>query len=148
MTVRVGRNINLPELSARRFGTAWHHEVVTDPRTSPLGIQAPIVWPDVDGLPVLAASHFVLQGAVHSAPDVNDVILTVGYLPPPLLQGDAQEQREAAGSIQQLMIRPLARFSVPVGKAAELGRLLTTFVQALQEAAQQTEHLNPGTEDS
>lgn len=96
-------------------------------------MQARVVWADLQDLPVFAASHFALQTAVVEMPRVNDLILTIGYLPPPLLQGSPDEQREAAANVTEVAIRPIARFSIPVSKVAELSSLLTSFVEQFQE---------------
>lgn len=98
----------------------------------PVQVQAKITWGDVDSLPVLAASHFIVQAAVHDAPDVNDFILTLGYLPPPLFLGTPEQQVEAAAAMSQVTVRPLARFSIPKAKAAELAQILSNMVQAAE----------------
>lgn len=109
-------------------------EDVTEPRSPGYAtIEAQIVWGDVEALPVLPASHFALQAAVHDAPNLRDVVLTVGFLPPPMLQGTSEQQREAVSKTAQVAIRPLARFVIPLGKAAELRELLDGFVQAMRD---------------
>ena len=101
--------------------------------------RARVVWEEVDRAPVFAANQFALQvGLSEVEGAVSEVVLTVGYLPPPLLMGTPEEQREAAAAIDHVTVRPIARFSVPVAKAAELSQLLQGFLQGVHAGGQQT----------
>lgn len=100
-------------------------------------MQAQLVWGDVDALPVLAASHFLMQTAVHDAPNVKDIILTVGYLAPPFIQGTPDQVQEIAVNMDQITVRPVARFSIPATKAADLAQLLGLVSQQVAEASNQ-----------
>jgi len=101
-------------------------------------VRAQLAWEDVDRLPVLAANQFLLQLSVSEPQNtVSDVVLTVGYLAPPLLLGTPEEQRAAAAALERVTVRPIARFSIPIGKATELGQVLQGFLERVEEGRQQ-----------
>lgn len=109
--------------------------------TEPLGpatVRAQLTWGDLDSLPVLAANQFIVQLSATEAPNTpSDIVLTVGYLAPPLLIGTLEEQQQAAAAVDHLTVRPVARFSVPTAKAAELARLLQDVVQRVEATRRQ-----------
>lgn len=79
----------------------------------------PVVWENVEGLPVLFANQFIVQ---HFQ---DEFILTVGQMVPPALLGD-EEQREAQlRELEQVTVRPLARIAFTRARLIE-------FVQALE----------------
>jgi hypothetical protein len=111
---------------------------VTEPLT-PAVLRARVVWEEIDRVPVFAANQFVVQMAMSEAQGAfSEVVLTVGYLPPPLLVGTPEEQREAATAIDHVTVRPIARFSVPAAKATELAQLIQGLLQGVQAAGQQS----------
>ena len=95
-------------------------------------MHAQVVWGDTDNLPVTAASHFIVQGAVTDPQDVHDLVLTVGYLPPPVFLGTPDQQREAAAAVTRVTVNPIARFSIPVARARELAQLMQNMIQAIE----------------
>ena len=100
-------------------------------------MRAQIVWEDVDRVPVLAANQFILQvAAVDSPDDITDAVLTIGYLPPPVILGTPEEQQAAAAALERVTVRPSARFVVPIKKAAELAQLIQELVQRVEAAKQ------------
>ncbi len=101
-------------------------------------MRAQVVWGDLNRLPVLAANQFLIQLSV-SEPQItgSEVVLTIGYLAPPLLLGTPEEQREAAAALDHLTVSPVARFSIPIGKAAELAQVVQGFLQHVEAGRQQ-----------
>jgi hypothetical protein len=95
-------------------------------------LQAQITWADIDILPVLTASHVIVQAAVADQPNVNDIILTLGYLPPPVFLGTPDQQQEAAAKLDHVTVRPIARFSMSRAKAAEMAQVLQQLLEALE----------------
>jgi hypothetical protein len=101
-------------------------------------LQAQITWGDIDSLPVVAASHFIVQVAVADQPNTNDVILTLGYLPPPVFLGTPEQQREAAAALDHVTVRPVARFIISRTKAGEMAQGVQQLLQALEAEAPQS----------
>jgi hypothetical protein len=101
-------------------------------------LRAQITWGDVESLPVLAASHFLVQAAVVDPANPGDIVLTVGYLQPPVLLGTEEQQRTAAAALDHVTVRPVARFSIPRARAAELATLVQTMLHATQAGGQQS----------
>jgi hypothetical protein len=111
---------------------------VTEP-LNPALVRAKIIWEGVDRLPVMAANQFLVQLSASEPQNmVSDVVLTVGYLAPPLLLGTEEEQREAAAQLDHVSVQPVARFSIPLGKAAELAQVLQGFLERVEAARQQS----------
>jgi hypothetical protein len=78
------------------------------------GRQVPVVWENLDGVPVLLANQFIIQ---HFQ---DEFILTVGQMVPPTLLGD-EEQREAQlRAIERVSVRPLARIAFTRARLTEL----------------------------
>lgn len=106
--------------------------------------QVRVYWGDVEHLPVIAANQFMLQQALltpadpgagaASSGDPDEVILTVGHLAPPLLQGTPDEQRAAVTQVSQVTVRPVARFSVRRAKLAELRDVLAKILDDTDHA--------------
>jgi hypothetical protein len=110
---------------------------VTEPLI-PTTVQASITWGSVDSLPVLAANHFAVQLAIlEPGESTSDVILTVGYLSPPLLTGTAEDQRDALDALEHLAVHPIARFSIPFTRAAELARIIQELSQRIEAGGAQ-----------
>jgi hypothetical protein len=105
---------------------------VTQPSQAP--IRAEISWADVDDLPIVAASHCIVQAAVHDTPKVNDVVVTLGYLAPPVFLGTPEQVATAARELTQVKIRPSARFLMSIDKAEELAAALQQIVNAARPA--------------
>ena len=101
-------------------------------------VQARITWEGVDRLPVLAANQFLVQLSASEPQNlVSDIILTVGYLAPPVLIGTEEEQMQAAAQLDHLNVQPVARFAIPLAKATELGQVLQGFLQRIEATREQ-----------
>lgn len=105
---------------------------MTEPLT-PTFVQAPLAWGDIDRVPVLAANQFLMQIAVNAGQgDPSDVVLTVGYVPPPLLIGTPEEQQATLAALDHLNVRTVGRFSIPAGKAAELAEIIQDLLRRIE----------------
>ena len=83
-----------------------------------IGRNVPIVWENLDGVPVLLGNQFIVQ---HFQ---DEFILTVGQMVPPALLGD-EEQREAQlRELEQVTVRPLARIAFTRARLIELVQAL------------------------
>jgi hypothetical protein len=102
-------------------------------------VQAQLSWENLDQVPVFAANQFIAQLEV-SDPQQGPpaLVLTAGYLAPPLLPGTPEEQRNAAAALKRLTVRPIARFSIPAARAAELAQIIQDLFQRLEAGGQQT----------
>ncbi|MDY7085969.1 MAG: hypothetical protein SYR96_12770 [Actinomycetota bacterium] len=91
-----------------------------------------MTWGDVKGLPVLAANQLAVQvDSLDTEPDL--VVLTVGHVVPPIISG-AEEQRLAqVEQIKEVVVQPLARFSVSPGRLREWVDLLRTTADRIEE---------------
>jgi hypothetical protein len=87
-------------------------------------LRAQVVWGDVDSLPVLAVNQFVIQVAQENEQGPPSVLLTLGHVAPPIVLGTPEQQREGVAAVEQLTVRPVARFSIPADRMMELARLL------------------------
>lgn len=101
-------------------------------------VRAQLDWEDLDRLPVLAANQFLVQlSVVEPQTTAAEVVLTVGYLAPPVFLGSPEEQQQAATALDRLTVRPAGRFSIPIAKAAELARIIQDLLQRAEAARQQ-----------
>lgn len=101
-------------------------------------VRAQVVWDDVDRLPVYAANQFLVQLSVSEPQNpTSEVVLTVGYLPPPVFLGTPEEQQEAAARVEHVTVRPVARFSMSVSKAGDLAQILQGLLNRLDPSGQQ-----------
>jgi len=100
-------------------------------------VRAKVAWEGVDRVPVLAANQFLLQSVSAVGEPDSAVVLTVGYLAPPLLLGTPEEQRQAAAALDQVNVNPVARFSISTRKAAELAQVIQGFLQNMEAGDQQ-----------
>jgi hypothetical protein len=78
------------------------------------GRQVPVVWENVDGVPVLLANQFIIQ---HFQ---DEFILTFGQMVPPTLLGDEQARAAQLQRIEQVTVRPLARMTFTRARLTEL----------------------------
>jgi hypothetical protein len=98
-------------------------------------IQAQVSWAAADELPVLAASHFLVQTSITDGDNPKDLVLTIGYLPPPSFTGTPEEVRDAVATLDRVSVRPIARFSVPLGKATDLRDILAQMLEVVEQHA-------------
>ncbi len=73
----------------------------------PDGIQIPLSWEGIEDLPILLANQVIGQVGQQ-----GEVILSFGQASPPVLIGDPEQQREQAGEIPFVPIKPVARLAL------------------------------------
>ena len=58
-----------------------------------------------------------MQVAVNAGQgDPSDVVLTVGYVPPPLITGTPEEQRAAVAALDHMNVHTVGRFIILPGR--------------------------------
>jgi hypothetical protein len=78
------------------------------------GRQVPLVWENLDGVPVLLANQFIVQ---HFQ---DEFIITVGQTVPPALSGDEQARTAQLQQVKQVTARPIARVAFTRARLIEL----------------------------
>jgi hypothetical protein len=94
-------------------------------------LSLPVVFVGADDTPILYANQFVVQV------EGNDIIVTAGQLAPPILLGNADEQREQARQISYVPIRVIARLAINRERAAQLVALLGNQLRRDDEGEEQ-----------
>ena len=87
---------------------------------------------------MLAASQFVVQSLANPDEPGSGVLLTVGYVAPPLILGTPEEQQTALAALDHVNVRPIARFAFSIGKAAELAQIIQDVVHRMEAGGQQS----------
>jgi hypothetical protein len=82
------------------------------------GREVPVVWENLDSVPVFLANQFVVQ---HFQ---DEFILTIGQLVPPALLGDEQARTTQLQEIEQVTARPIARIAFTRARLIELVQAL------------------------
>jgi hypothetical protein len=82
------------------------------------GRQVPLVWENLDNLPVLLANQFIVQ---HFQ---DEFIITVGQTVPPALLGDEQARTAQLQQVEQVTARPIARIAFTRTRLIELVQAL------------------------
>ncbi len=78
----------------------------------------PLVWENVEGVPVLLANQFIIQ---HNQ---DEFILTIGQMVPPALLGDEQARIAQLQEIERVSVKPLARIAFTRARLIELVQAL------------------------
>lgn len=76
--------------------------------------EVPLVWENVEGLPVLFANQFIIQHLQ------DEFILTVGQMVPPPLLGDEQQRGAQLRELEGVPVKPLARIAFTRARLTEL----------------------------
>jgi hypothetical protein len=100
--------------------------------------QVSVIWPDVSELSVYRANQFIVQVTTGPDGNVDDVVLTIGYVAPPVILGTPEEQRASAMALGAVDVKALTRVSISPAYAQQLTELLQT----------QLRQLDPGSEDA
>ena len=82
------------------------------------GREIPIVWENLDSVPVFLANQFMIQ---HFQ---DEFILTVGQMVPPAILGDEAQREAQLRGIEQVSVRPLARIAFTRARLIELTQTL------------------------
>jgi hypothetical protein len=92
----------------------------------------PVTWGDVEALPVLAANQLAVQvDSLGTRPDL--VVLTVGHVVPPIISGPEEQRLAQVEQITEVVVQPLARFSLSPGRLREWADLLRTTADRFEE---------------
>lgn len=78
------------------------------------GRHVPLVWENLDSVPVLLANQFIIQ---HFQ---DEFILTIGQTVPPPLLGDEQERAAQLRELEGVPVKPLARIAFTRARLTEL----------------------------
>ena len=78
----------------------------------------PLVWENLDGLPVLLANQFIVQ---HFQ---DEFIITVGQAVPPAILGDEDARAAQLQSIDKVSVKTLARLTLTRARLTELVQVL------------------------
>jgi len=88
----------------------------------------PIVFDEVENVPLLYSNAFWLQGT-----DDSMFVLNVGQYAPPLIQGTNEERGKKLDEMPEFHARTIARLALTPDKLRMLAGLLSDFVQLLDE---------------
>jgi hypothetical protein len=87
--------------------------------------QVSVVWPSDDSLPdVLAANQFAVQILGGEPGRSDEIVIAVGHVAAPILTGTPNEQEAQLAAVDELTVRPFARFVVTRHRLGELLVLL------------------------
>ena len=90
-----------------------------------------IAWVGVEDVPIVFANQIIGQ-----VDDKGEAIITFGQATPPVLLGTPEEQREQAGNIQFVQVRPVARLNL---SRARLEELATVIQKTLENQTKMSE---------
>ena len=82
------------------------------------GRQVPLVWENLDSVPVLLANQFIIQ---HFQ---DEFIITVGQTVPPAILGDENARAAQLQEITKVSVKPLARIALTRARLTELVQVL------------------------
>lgn len=90
--------------------------------------QIGIVWPDVSEAPVHRVNQFVSQLEAGGPDGADGILLTLGYVPPPVVIGTPEEVGAMYGALGALSAHAYGRFSMSRQRVVELIQILQTTV--------------------
>lgn len=95
--------------------------------------QMQVIWPEVEQLPVFRANQFLgqISSGVDNLPE--DIVLTLGYVTPPVALGSEEERRATLAAIGAMSVKPISRISMSLGQAEGLRSLLDTVITNWRE---------------
>lgn len=97
------------------------------------GIAIPLVWGGVDDLPVYASNQAMVQLNPGADGRPDSIILTLGFVAPPVVLGTRAEQQQAMESLGRIAVRPLSRASMTIGRAKELVEVLSRQITVVED---------------
>jgi hypothetical protein len=98
----------------------------TTPPSPPPQVAVEGHWGAPDNLPIVLSNQLAVQGFQ------DTIVLTFGYLAPPLVPGPGEERGPGPVVVE---IQPLARFVVPLGALIEMAGSLQVLVAQIQAQA-------------
>lgn len=97
--------------------------------------QKPIVFDNVEDVPLLYSNAFWLQGT-----DDSMFVLNVGQYAPPLIPADSNEERgEKLDALPEFHAKTIARLAVTPDRLRDLANILANFVRLLDAQPRYTE---------
>ena len=99
-------------------------------------IQISVIWPDVEELSVYRANQFIVQPSPGPDGNIEDFVMTVGYLAPPVILGTVEEQQASARALGAVSAKALLRVAMSPGVAFQLQQLLQHQLQPLNPGPQ------------
>ena len=82
-------------------------------------VRVRLAWAAVDEMPIIVAN----QAAIGFTRE-GEFILTVGQVAPPVFTGTEEEKTDAARALDEVPIRPIARFGLSRTAVAEFAEVL------------------------
>jgi hypothetical protein len=102
--------------------------VSDDSAPGKMSIQVPLVWGNLDKLPVLAANQFLVQVSAGPSPEYDEILLTAGHAAPPVLLGSQEQQETAARQVTNVQVTPIGRYSVSRANLAALASVVNQLL--------------------
>jgi hypothetical protein len=106
-------------------------------------VQLPIAWAGTEDVSIALVNQFLGQVGLQ-----DEVILTFGQLTPPALLGTPEQQRQQAGDIPFVVVKPVARMGLTKAGLDQLIDVLQqtqrNYDQAQQQKTQRTEEGGEG----
>jgi hypothetical protein len=110
--------------------THGHHKKGNERLDEGESRNVPVVWENLDSVPVLLANQFIIQ---HYQ---DEFILTLGQMVPPAILGDEQARAAQLRAIEQVNVRPLARIAFTRARLVELVQALEAHREIYDEIQQ------------
>jgi hypothetical protein len=101
----------------------------------PGDLSLPIVWPEDSGLPVLPVNQFAVQLVPDSSARLpRDILLTSGFIAPPLVVGETQADIiDKLLSRSSVSVEPVARLLLSPGTLEQLITLLQNTLDQINK---------------
>jgi hypothetical protein len=98
----------------------------------PTSVEVPVAWIGPEDVPIHTANAFVSQ---FDSQTLDLLILTVGQLTPPAIQGTTVEERkEQAENVAFVPIKPIVRLGLTPARAREVIATLQANLDQLEDA--------------
>lgn len=96
------------------------------------GVEMQLIWPGVDDVgPIVSANQILVQGGMVVGGSLEEFVLTFGHAAPPVVLGDAQEQRLSLSAISVIPVRTLVRLSVSPARLREFSEILSRVCEEM-----------------
>lgn len=101
------------------------------------GVQMQLIWPGVEEVgPIMSANQMLVQGGMVVGGSLEEFVLTFGHAAPPVVLGDAQEQRLSLSAISVIPVRTLVRLSVSPARLREFSKILSQVCDEMDSGAE------------
>lgn len=95
------------------------------------------VWTDVQDLPVYRCNRFFIQADGEPGGPLDEVVLTLGNVAPPMLPGTPEEQALTASALGVLNVKGIVRVSMNRYNSLALLELLQTYLPEFFQEGEQ-----------